>query len=108
MLKITENNAITLTRGDTARLSVNITNNKGEAYQVREKDTCILSVKKKLSDAEPCISKTVIGKSDFYIKPEDTEHLPFGMYIYSVRVVTVEGDKYTVIDNKSFKIGEVT
>lgn len=108
MFAITENNAILLTRGDTARLSVEITTDKGEMYEIKENDTLTLSVKKKLADSEPCLLKEVKGVADFHIEPNDTKHLPFGLYIYSVRLFTDEGDVYTVVENSSFKIGEVT
>jgi hypothetical protein len=108
MFEVTDNNAIMLTRGDTARLSVDLTTVKGDVYEMGKDDTLTLKVKKRLSDSEPVIYKEVIGANDFHIEPKDTKHLPFGMYIYSVRLITTEGDEYTVIDNSSFKIGEVT
>ena len=108
MFKVTENNAIMLTRGDTARLSVDIITDEGDVYEVGSEDTLTLKVKKRLSDIEALIEKEVKGRNDFHIEPKDTEHLPFGMYIYSVRITTAKGDKYTVVDNNSFKIGEVT
>lgn len=108
MFTVTENNTVTIPRGDTASLSVKLTVRKtGELYEVKEKDTLTLRVKKNLADKEPYIQKEITGSVDFEIKPEDTEGLPFGTYIYSVRILTAEGKKYTVIDKCSFVVGEV-
>ena len=107
MFTVTENNTITIPRGDTASLSVELTTEEGEQYEVKENDTLTLRVKKNLADKEPCIQKEITGSVDFEIKPEDTEGLTFGSYIYSVRLITAENKKYTVIDKSSFIVGEV-
>lgn len=107
MFTVTENNKITIPRGDTASLSVELTTDKGELYEVKDDDTLTLRVKKNLADSEPCIHKEITGNADFQIEPTDTEGLPFGTYIYSVRLITAEGRKYTVIDKSSFVVGEV-
>ena len=107
MFTVTENNTVTIPRGDTASLSVELTTDEGELYEVKEKDTLTLRVKKKLADSEPCIHKEITGSVDFHIEPKDTEGMAFGTYIYSVRLITAEGKKYTVIDKSSFVVGEV-
>lgn len=100
-------NTISIPRGDTARRSIEIFTEEGDLYEIKEEDTLILRVKKSLLDKEPCIVKEIKGGCDFHIKPEDTENLAFGNYIYSVRIFTADGDKYTVIDKKNFEIAEV-
>ena len=108
MFTVTEDNTVTIPRGDTASLSVKLTVKKtGKLYEIKEKDTLTLRVKKNLADKEPCIQKTITGSVDFEIEPKDTEGLPFCAYIYSVRILTSEGRKYTVIDKCSFVVGEV-
>lgn len=107
MLIVMENNVIKLTRGDTAKLTVDIANDEGEVYVVAESDTLILSMKKKLSDTEPCLRKEIKGDNSFHIEPNDTKHLPFGLYVYDVRLITAKGETYTVIEKSTFKICEV-
>lgn len=47
MLYVLEDGTIRLTRGDTARLSVNIVNDAdGSTYEVRQNDVLIMSLKK--------------------------------------------------------------
>lgn len=100
-------NTIIIPRGDTARRSIEITIGEDDFYEIKEKDILTLRVKKSLADKEPCILKEVVGSNEFHFKPEDTENLHFGKYIYSVRIITAEGDKYTVIDKQTFEIAEV-
>ena len=108
-----KNNTIQLTRGDTARLTVELEveleDETTQPYSVQNDDVLTLSVKKRKEDFKPCIEKVVKGSADFHIKPEDTAELEFGNYVYDVEILTAEGDVYTVIENKTFKIGvEVT
>ena len=101
-----EDNSIELTRGDTARLSVTVTNDDGEECDIRGTDTLTLSIKKKVKDSEALVTKMIIGSSTFHIEPKDTAGLPFGGYVYDVQMTTAEGDVYTVITPSEFKIAE--
>lgn len=106
MLKVFDDNTVELTRGDTARLSVTVTNDDGEEYDIQDTDTLTLSMKKKVKDSEVLVTKSVIGSNVFHIKPEDTSGLQFGTYVYDVQINTADGDVYTVIPPSEFKIGE--
>lgn len=107
MLKVFDDNSVELTRGDTARLKVTVTNdNDGEEYTVQSGDTLTLSIKKKTKDSEALVAKTIKGSSIFHIEPKDTSGLPFGSYVYDVELTTAEGDVYTVITPSNFKITE--
>ena len=105
MLKIS-NNDISLTRGDTARLTVPTyitVNEEKQPYTVKEDDVLTLTVKKEYED-EPMIEKKITGSNMFHIKPEDTKPYAFGTYKYDVEITTADGDNYTIIDDKKFKI----
>lgn len=104
MLIVSKYGEIQLTRGDTARLTVDITDSEGKAYEVKEDDVLTLTVKKDYSDPEPLIQKKVIGSNLFHIEPEDTKGLEFGKYKYDVQVTTADGDNYTVVADKVFNI----
>lgn len=104
MLKIQSNGDIELTRGDTARLSVSVTDTQKQPYTIQEDDVLTLTVKKEYKDEEPLIEKKITGSNTFHIKPEDTKGLDFATYKYDVQVTTADGDNYTVIDDKKFKI----
>lgn len=104
---------IHLTRGDTARLTVDLDvfleDGTKQPYAMRNDDVLTLSVKRTAKSVKACLQKDVQGSNEIHIKPEDTASLEFGTYVYDVELCTAEGDVYTVIENKTFKIGvEVT
>lgn len=110
MLSIDENGVITLTRGDTAYISVNIQNDvSSEPYTVKEDDTLRLTVKKQVTDKNIAFQKVVKGVSTFIINPEDTKDLAFDKYKYDVELTTATGEVFTVVPPTAFVIDkEVT
>lgn len=105
MLYVETDGTIRLTRGDTARLSVTITNDTDQnAYEMQEGDTLTLTVKKTVNDESPSFQKVLTGTNTFHIEPKDTAQLPFGKYRYDVQLLTASGDVYTVIEPTTFEI----
>ena len=104
MLEVSNKGEIKLTRGDTARLTVSVKTKDGELYTVKSDDVLTLTVKGDYADEEALIEKKITGTTTFHIKPEDTKGLAFGTYVYDVQIKTAEGDNYTVIADKKFKI----
>lgn len=105
MLYVGNDGSIQLTRGDTARLVIDITNDlTGIDYTISPTDTLRFTVKRTTDDEEAYISKEVIGGSEFDILPEDTNKMSYGKYMYDVELTTAAGDVYTVIVPTSFKI----
>lgn len=105
MLHIEYGNKIKLTRGDTARITVPITNKTtGEEYHIAAGETLKMTVKKAITDTSPIFQKVIIGMNTFHIEPKDTASLEFGKYIYDVELTTADGDVYTVIEPATFKI----
>ena len=105
MLYIKSDGTIRLTRGDTARLTVPITNEVDEKeYELQEGDTLKITVKKDCNDEEPCLQKIVTGGNTFHIEPKDTADMKFGKYKYDVELETAAGDVYTVIEPSIFEV----
>lgn len=105
MLSVSSDGTIRLTRGDTARISVELENDiTGEPYEVQPEDVLILSVKKSISDTEYSFQKKVVGSNAFHILPSDTQSLSFGRYNYDVQLTTSEADVYTVMGPASFEL----
>lgn len=104
MLIVSSSGDISLTRGDTAKLTVAITDDAGQPYTVQEDDVVTLTVKKNYEDEVPLIEKKVTGSADFHIEPADTKELAFDKYKYDVQVTTADGENYTVIADKAFTI----
>ena len=109
MLIVKDNGSIELTRGDTARLTVDLTDDEDQEYIMRSTDTLTMTVKTSVKDSEPCFQKTSTGNNMIHIKPEDTAELDYGKYVYDVELHTEDGDVYTVIEKSEFKLrDEVT
>lgn len=105
MLIVSKSGEIKLTRGDTARLTVSITNETdGSVYELQEGDVLTLSVKKSVEDAETTLAKEITSSNTFHIEPKDTAGLAFGKYIYDVQLTTSGGDVYTVIGPANFEL----
>lgn len=101
------NNEVELTKGDTAKLKVNLRlKSTKQPYTMQEGETLTLTVKRSSNRRDYCIQKTIKENEIFHIKPEDTEDLDCGVYVYDVELRTKEGDKYTVFKAKPFKISE--
>lgn len=105
MLYVESDGTIRLTRGDTARLTVNVTNDiDGNEYIIQEEDTLTLTVKKSISDSVASLQKVIHGSNAFHIEPADTASLDFGSYKYDIQLTTSGGDVYTVIGPATFTL----
>ena len=105
MLYVNEDNSIHLTRGDTARISVSVTNDvTGNEYEMNKSATLTLTIKKRETDSQPLVKKVLTGSTSFHLLPSDTKNLSFGTYVYDVELVTETGDVYTIIEQSTFEI----
>lgn len=91
MLVVDENNNIKLTRGDSAKFELSLTDSKGEAYDFSE-DVVKFGVKRSAFDENCVIEKDVVD-GVIELESKDTESMEFGDYLYSVEVRhTVEAE----------------
>lgn len=108
-----EGTTITLTRGDSFPLQVNIKVN-GEAYTPIYGDIVKFKLKRNIMDSkrtryldeQPLIEKQI--SSDTMVLeliPNDTKNLPFGEYVYDLEITFgATGRVYTFINNAIFNI----
>lgn len=108
-------NQITLTRGDTLRLEVEIEKD-GEAYTPVEGDSVRFALKhpkmtrdtdgyEEFSDAEPLLVKDIpIDTMILQLDPEDTKPFGFGEYVYDIQITFSDGTVDTFIANTKFKL----
>jgi len=103
-----DGNNITLTRGDTLYVQINLTKD-GEPYVPQEGDTIRFAMKKtyKDPDSEVLINKQVpIDTLILTIDPDDTKELTMSRsYVYDLELTTSIGEVYTFIAGK-FKLTE--
>lgn len=106
MVKI-EGTSITLTRGDSFYSDINIKNPDGTDYTPQEGDAVRFALKKKYTDAEPLILKSIPTDTLLlHLEPEDTKTLAFGKYVYDIELTKANGDVDTFIYEAEFELAK--
>ena len=96
--------SISLTRGDSLILGVNVYANN-ERYVPIEGDTIRFALKQNVNSDNCLILKNIdISTMTLTLEPADTKNLAFGNYIYDVELTTVDGYVDTFIGPASFII----
>ena len=99
---------ISLTRGDSLVLSINV--NAGlEPYDVQEGDVIRFAMKSSINADEVLIRKNIdLETMTLTLQPSDTKNLPFGNYVYDIELTTADGFVDTFIGPATFTLtGEV-
>lgn len=100
---------ITLTRGDSANILLDLRyKNNGESYTPEEGDSIRFAMKKTYSDLLPSLIliNIPIDSLVLHISPEDTKDLAYGDYKYEIQLTKANGDVDTFIDRAVFTITE--
>ena len=95
---------ITLTRGDTLRIKVDITEKDGSTpYVPSSGDKIRFAMKSKYSDQVPLLIKDIpIDTMELVLDPEDTKKLEFGKYVYDGEYeVSPSTKKDTILETKN-------
>lgn len=109
MLAIDENNNITLTRGDSASISVALKNPDGTDYNLQSGDELLFTVKYNCITEDIIIQKDISTDAIINLIPSDTKDLLYGEYFYDVQLTRANGDVNTVIPPRDFIVAkEVT
>lgn len=106
MLKV-ENNAIYLTRGDTAFLEIGLTDEHGDPYIPQPLDIVIFRLKKSAS-SKPVLIEKIIDPETMVLElnENDTKSLKFDTYKYEIELTTADNNyHFTAIENEDFEIG---
>lgn len=100
-----EDGAISLTRGDTAYLSLDLTDANGEPFEGSEGDYKTFTVRERVGGTLLfAITETL--DSAFKITPDMTKELEYGRYVYDIQVTLANGDVFTVVPKNTFKLTE--
>ena len=99
------NNTIYLTRGDTFKAHLTISNPDGSEYTPVEGDSIRFALKKDIEDRECLIVKSIpIDTMLLILDPVDTKEMDFGTYIYDVQLTKANGDVDTFITASKLKL----
>lgn len=92
-----EDQAIYLTRGDSAEVSIDLTTESGETYDLGANDTLTLTVRKEPTATSTVVfAKSVAGSGVIPIAPEDTREAEVGQYSADIQLTTADGEVHTV------------
>lgn len=92
-----EDQAIYLTRGDSAEVSIDLTTEGGKAYDLGASDTLTLTVRKEpVATSKVIFAKSVTGSGVVTITPEDTNDAEVGQYSADIQLTTADGEVHTV------------
>lgn len=98
-------NTIYLTRGDTFKAVVTITNPDGTEYHPGEGDSIRFALKESVDDEECLILRDIsIDTMLLILYPEDTKELEFGSYVYDIQLTKANGDVDTFITASKLKL----
>ena len=96
---------IYLTRGDTFKATISISNPDGTPYIPEEGDQIRFALKKDIYDTDCLIVKDVpINTMELVLEPQDTKNLDYGSYVYDMQLTKANGDVDTFITASKFKL----
>lgn len=99
---------ISVIRGTTNDLSLNIEDENGEQYTLQDGEKIIFGVKSNAENSDYDIVKTLTSAdmvdNAYTIKliPDDTLGLPFGRYYFDIGLQTADGDYYMIVPCDEF------
>ena len=98
---------ITLTRGDTFKALITITDPEGNQYVPVDGDRIRFAMKVDYKDKFPLLVKDIpVDTMILTIDSEDTKNLDFGRYVYDIELTKATGEVDTFITKATIKLTE--
>ena len=99
MVRFLKNWGIVVTKGDTVKMPIIVTNNDGSIYHVQKDDVINFGLKKEYTDAECLIEKTIDNNELMLVlSHEDTKNLEVGIgYKYDIQILRNKNEVHTFI-----------
>lgn len=102
---------IVLVRGDTLKLCIeSIKTSDGGEYTLSDSDVIYIDIKKVGNDDTAVLSK-MLTYADYsetgpaiMLYPRDTADIPFGNYVFDIRLVMDEDNIYTIVPETKLRI----
>ena len=95
----TEDNIISITRGDDATLEINMETSDGDPYVMGSEDMLTLTVREIPCDGSPVLLavSSAPGSNRIVLHGTDTADICPGRYSYDVQLNLADGNRYTVL-----------
>lgn len=95
----TDDNIISITRGDDATLEINMETSDGEPYVMDAGDVLTLTVREIPCDGSPVLLavSSAPGSNRIVLSGTDTQDICPGRYSYDVQLNLADGNLYTVL-----------
>lgn len=99
---------IKMTRGDTLRTFITLTDSEGEEYIPSPDDHIRFAMKRTYKDPEPLILKEIpYNTLELVLNPEDTKSLDApSTYVYDIEITFGNGDVDTFINKAKLSLTE--
>jgi len=99
---------ITMTRGDSLVVLLDLENADGTAYEPVDGDYIRFAVKKTFDDSVPpiLVKEIPTDTMKLILDPADTKQLTYGRYRYDIQITTADGFVDTFIDRAVLAITE--
>ena len=109
MVRFLKNWGIVVTKGDTVKMPIIVTNNDGSIYHVQKDDVINFGLKKEYTDAECLIEKTIDNNELMLVlSHEDTKKLEAGIgYKYDIQILRNKDEVHTFISGMITVTNEV-
>lgn len=102
-----QGSTITLTKGDTLRVTLSLSDQAGNTYVPVEGDSIRFAMKRRYNDATPLILKPIPTDTlVFEIAPLETKALPCAEYVYDIEMTYANGDVDTFISKAKLILTE--
>ena len=99
---------LAIVRGTTNSFGISVFGVDGKPYVLEENQVLVFGLKRKLTDNERVLIKTITNKVDdaylLELTPEDTANLETGKYYYDVGLQYGDSVFYNVIEASGFEI----
>lgn len=117
MLKV-KDNTITMTRGDSAHIEIQMEYEGGVSYEALRGDVIRFTVKKNYGDTTPLIvidiepyvpdgeDMELVESVELHILPSHTRDLEYGSYRFDIQLLRINGDIDTFIDKGTLTLTE--
>lgn len=97
-------NKIYLSRGDSATIGIEITDDESEPYTPSSGESVVFTLKRATEQCKTIIVKEFNEELEVSLDESDTVNLSFGVYVYDVVLYDEEGNIYTIIPPTEFEI----